>query len=189
MSELILVTGGARSGKSSYAESLAGKYGDVLYIATSVPVDDEMRLRISKHRGQRPPKWETLEVYKDFDIHLKNKESASAIILDCITVMITNIMFETHGDWDNITYGQAIGMQNAIDMENAVGREICKLIDAAKTFQGLFIMVTNEVGMGIVPDNEISRLFRDIAGRVNQRLAKDASHVYLCMSGIPVKIK
>lgn len=185
MAGMVLVTGGARSGKSSLAESMAKKYGDnVLYIATSVPFDDEMKDRIKKHRAQRPESWKTLEAYKDFDIHLPEETGrCRCILLDCITVMITNIMFEQEMDFDKID------TERANRLEAIVKTEIEKLIETVKKIGLPFIMVTNEIGMGIVPDNAASRAFRDIAGRMNQLLAKASDEVYVCISGIPLKLK
>lgn len=185
MGKLVLVTGGARSGKSSFAEEYVKKLGEnILYVATSIPFDDEMKLRIKKHREQRPSHWETLEAYKDLDLKLKDKlESKSAVMLDCITIMVTNIMFEKNIDWDNVR------ADDIIVIEQAVREEIDKLISAVKEAEVPFVLVTNETGMGIVPDNAISRIFRDTAGRVNQIIARAADEVYLCVSGIPVKIK
>ncbi len=184
-SSIILVTGGARSGKSTYAEKLAKEFGkDVLYVATSIPFDDEMKLRIKKHREQRPANWGTVEAYKDMDILLEDKcPSKNAVLLDCITVMITNIMFEVCPDFDKMVH------EDMIAVEEAVNVQIERLLSVAKRSGIPFILVTNEIGMGIVPDNKSARLFRDIQGRVNQKLASAAKDVYLCVSGIPVKIK
>lgn len=185
LSSIILVTGGARSGKSTHAEKLAKEYGkDVLYVATAIAFDDEMKLRIKKHQEQRPSNWETVEAYKDLDIILEGKcRNKKAVLLDCITVMITNIMFEVCTDFDKMVN------EDMIAVEEAVNIQMNKLIAVAKNSGIPFILVTNEIGMGIVPDNKSSRLFRDIQGRVNQKLASVAKDVYLCVSGIPVKIK
>ncbi len=182
---IILITGGARSGKSTYAEKLAKEYGsEVLYVATAIPFDDEMKHRIKKHREQRPENWETLEAYKDMDILLENKcPSKKAVLLDCITVMITNIMFEVCPDFDKMV------QEDLGAVEEAVNLQMDKLIASARLSGIPFIMVTNEIGMGIVPENQSARLFRDIQGRVNQKLAAIAKEVYLCVSGIPLKIK
>lgn len=185
MGKLILVTGGARSGKSSFAENIARELGEkILYIATSLPLDDEMKQRIQKHRERRPEYWETLEAYSEFDELpdgvLKDR---TGVILDCITIMVTNIMAEVIEDWDSIDHVKAE------ETEKAVEREISGLLDTIKASSMPFILVTNEVGMGIVPEYPSARVFRDIAGRVNQRLASEADEVYLCVSGIPVRIK
>lgn len=185
MGHLVVVTGGARSGKSSFAEVLAKDYKcDVIYIATSIPFDDEMKIRIKKHIEQRPKDWKTIEAYRDIDEHLaQEKNSSSVFLLDCITIMITNIMLETPIDWDSAS-------DKEIDyVENEVKIQIEKVLKAAKEIDSTFILVTNEIGMGIVPENKLSRIFRDIAGRMNQILAKSADEVYLCVSGIPMKIK
>ncbi|NLP14376.1 MAG: bifunctional adenosylcobinamide kinase/adenosylcobinamide-phosphate guanylyltransferase [Clostridium sp.] len=186
MKKFILVTGGARSGKSSFAQSLAHAAGDeqVLYIATSIPFDDEMRTRIKKHREHRPSVWATLEAYKDFDEQLgKVYEKKKAILLDCITLMVSNIILEKCTDWS------ILPEDCRVEIEQAVMLEIDKLLSAVRRLDTTFIAVTNETGMGIVPENKLSRLFQDIAGRVNQMLARNADDVYLCVSGIPVKIK
>lgn len=185
MGKIILVTGGARSGKSSFAENMARKLGDfILYVATSIAFDEEMKLRIKKHREQRPEQWETLEAYKDMDINLKDKlEGKSGIMLDCITIMLTNIMLEENLDWNSLQSAEIL------ELEKKVNDEIYKLIDVINSSNKTFILVTNEVGMGIVPENALSRVFRDMAGRVNQLLAKAADEVYFCVSGIPMKIK
>ncbi|MCR4434663.1 MAG: bifunctional adenosylcobinamide kinase/adenosylcobinamide-phosphate guanylyltransferase [Clostridiales bacterium] len=185
MGKLTLVTGGARSGKSTFAEEMVKKYGnEVVYIATSIPFDDEMKLRIKKHREQRPDYWETIEAYKDLDRHLKDRlEGKSAVLLDCITVMVTNIMIENNTDWD------AIEAERIVEIEANIKSEISKLIRLINGSPVPFVLVTNEVGMGIVPEYPAGRVFRDIAGRVNQMLAAAADEVYLCISGIPVKIK
>lgn len=185
MGKLILVTGGARSGKSTFAEETVKKLGDkVLYIATAIPFDEEMKLRIKKHQEQRPSYWETLEAYKDFDIKLKNKlEEKTVIMLDCVTVMITNLMFEEYLDWDKIN------CEEIEKIEERVKKEIGKLLAIIEGAQLPFVLVTNEIGMGIVPEYPSGRVFRDVAGRANQMLAKAADEVYLCVSGIPMKIK
>ena len=185
MGRLIVVTGGARSGKSTFAESLAKDCNcDVVYIATSIPFDDEMKDRIKKHVEQRPKNWKTVEAYKDLDEHLaKEKNEGSVFLLDCITIMITNIMMEACFDWDNVA-------QKEIDyVEDQVKIQLEKLLKTSSEKKSMFILVTNEIGMGIVPENKLSRIFRDIAGRANQIIAKAADEVYLCVSGIPVKIK
>jgi adenosylcobinamide kinase / adenosylcobinamide-phosphate guanylyltransferase len=185
MGKMILVTGGARSGKSTFAEEMVKKLGDkVLYIATAIPFDDEMKLRIKKHKDQRPSSWETLEVYKNFDMELNVRlKSKSVVLLDCITVMITNLMFEKCQDWDHI---KAQDMEN---IEKYVQIELEKLLQVIDRAEATWVLVTNEVGMGLVPEYPFGRAFRDVAGRMNQMLATVSSEVYFCVSGIPMKIK
>lgn len=185
MGGIIMITGGARSGKSTFAEELAKKAGNnVIYIATSIPFDDEMKDRIKKHKQQRPSNWETVETYKDIDLQLQGKlDGKDAVLLDCITIMVSNLMLEKAYDWE----GMAVDEINAV--EDKVRMEIEKLISAAQNSPIPFIIVTNELGMGVVPPTELGRAVRDIAGRANQMLARAASEVYLCVSGIPVRIK
>lgn len=185
MGKLILITGGARSGKSSYAEGIARELkGDILYIATAIPFDNEMKLRVQKHREQRPSKWSTLEAYKDFDSILKRElEGKSGALLDCITNMVTNLILEKCKNVDNISNTEIC------DIDLYVQEEIDKLIEVIQNSNVTFVVVTNEVGMGLVPEYPLGRLFRDVAGRANQTLAKEAEEVYFCVSGIPLIIK
>lgn len=185
MGKLILVTGGARSGKSSLGEKLAKEAGrDVLYVATSIPFDEEMKLRVKKHRETRPANWETVEAYKDLDVALGDKiDNKDAVLLDCITVMVSNLMLERAMDWEDIS------VKEVDEVEIRVLEEIKKLIDIAKKSETLFIVITNELGMGIVPPSMLGRAIRDIGGRVNQLLAREADEVYFCVSGIPMKVK
>lgn len=185
MGKLILVTGGARSGKSAFAEETAKKMGDnILYVATLIPFDDEMKLRIKKHREQRPSHWETVEAYKDLDMNLKDKvQDKDGVLLDCITVMVTNIMMDNLRDWNNIRTDE---MEK---LEKCVKEQVEKILAFIGKSPVPFVLVTNEVGMGIVPEYPSARLFRDVAGRANQMIAKAADEVYLCVSGIPVRVK
>jgi adenosylcobinamide kinase/adenosylcobinamide-phosphate guanylyltransferase len=182
---LILVTGGARSGKSSFAEEKIKDLGEkILYIATAIGFDEEMRERIKRHRLQRPESWETLEAFRDFGQLLPpiiNKYDA--VLLDCVTVMVSNIMLQKAMDWEKMS------TDDIREAENEVYREIGKLLSIVSESGIPFIMVTNELGMGVVPPTVLGRAIRDIGGRVNQRLARAAQEVYLCVSGIPVKIK
>lgn len=178
-----LVTGGARSGKSRHAEQLAANFARVLYIATSKIFDSEMEQRIQHHRDSRPAHWCTVEQYRDLNRVINEHNSAQeAVLLECITTLITNVMYDAAGatpedDWDFET------------MEQVVNQQVDILLAACEASPAEVILVTNEVGMGIVPENRLARHFRDIAGRVNQRLAQRADEVWLIVSGIGVKIK
>ncbi len=184
MGKMILITGGARSGKSGYAEDLLKEQSNVLYIATGIPFDDEMKDRISRHRERRNKSWKTAEAYKGLDKIINEINDTEYILLDCITIMINNIMLlDNKFDWDNIR------PEEIQKVENSVQKEINALIDGANNFNGQTVIVTNELGMGLVPPDPLSRHYRDIAGRANQMLAEAADEVYLCVSGIPVKIK
>lgn len=183
---VILVTGGARSGKSNFAEkTVASMGGNIAYIATAIPLDEGMEDRIKKHRESRPSEWTTFEIYKD--IYKSIDEIAmnhDTLILDCVTIMITNLMFEDLSiDWDKVS-------RSEIDkIEKEILNQISLLIDNIKKFKLNAVLVTNELGMGIVPENRLSRIYRDIAGRINQFIASNCDSVYLTVSGIPIKIK
>ncbi len=186
MNKKILVTGGARSGKSSFAEEMAKDIeGDILYIATAVAFDEEMKLRVKKHRESRPEEWSTHEGYRDLDEVLINKPAnVQGILIDCITIMATNLLFDAIG-LDN-------DMPTTADFEAAevkINQEIQKLLQAIDATDADVIIVTNELGMGIVPENKLARAYRDIAGRINRQIAQCCDEVYLVVCGIPVKIK
>ncbi|KMT20936.1 bifunctional adenosylcobinamide kinase/adenosylcobinamide-phosphate guanylyltransferase [Clostridium cylindrosporum] len=178
---MILVTGGARSGKSSFAEGLLKDFQRVLYIATSIPFDDEMKDRVIKHKKDRPNYWDTLEKHKEFDKDFSESiASYQGIILDCVTIMISNIILEICENNTSEEFKIA---------EEKVMNEVKKLTDIFKEFNGKVVLVTNEVGFGIVPESKLGRYFRDIAGKVNQFLATESESVYLVVSSIPMKIK
>lgn len=183
MGKGILITGGARSGKSSYAENLANGLGkDILYIATSIPFDEEMKQRVKKHKETRPAHWTTYEGYRDLGKEVSG--TFDGVLLDCVTVMITNLMFDNedmkNGDYDELDF-------DLIEIE--IINEIKALMDAVKNSDTTVIFVTNEIGFGVVPETKLGRVFRDIAGRVNQYIASRCDEVYLTVCGIPMKIK
>lgn len=187
---MILVIGGARSGKSSFSEEKARELqnlhnSNVLYIASSIPFDDDMKDRVKKHKEQRPKSWYTLEEYKNFQL-LYNKEeflNSKVILLDCLTLMISNILLEYNGDFDKVP-------RNEIDeLEKNIIEEILKLINICNEHNKELIIVSNEVGLGLVPPYRLGSIFRDISGRANQLVAKMSKDVYLITAGIPLKIK
>lgn len=185
MGRVILVTGGARSGKSSFAEQLVAGLGpEIAYIATARAFDAEMEDRIAKHRLQRPAAWQTFEAPTDPSrIVATQSNRCDALLLDCLTVMITNRMLAQGIDWEAPTVAQ----MNATEAD--ILSEINMLLEAVAAGRADLVAVTNEVGYGIVPISPLSRFFRDCAGRVNQRMAAAAAEVYLVVSGIPVRIK
>ena len=183
--KFILVLGGARSGKSTFAQSMAEKIGKkVLFVATAEPLDDEMALRIEEHKRIRPKGWRTLEVGSKVAEKLAGEiGDAEVVLLDCITLLVSNLLtFPCHH--------QAHGAK-AIpgDAENQVIAEIEDLIKCIAKYQGSFIVVSNEVGLGLVPENKLGRVYRDLLGKANQLLARHASEVYFMVSGISMKIK
>ena len=177
----ILIIGGARSGKSRFAQELALKLGEpVLFVATAVAGDEEMRQRIEEHRKQRPATWSTLEVTTHISSQIKQKiGSAQVVIVDCITLLINNI-FNSHPTGEQI---------DAAPIEKKVTNEIGELVECINRIDASFIIVTNEVGLGLVPTNRVGRLYRDLLGKANQTLAQHADEIYLMVAGLPVQIK
>jgi adenosylcobinamide kinase/adenosylcobinamide-phosphate guanylyltransferase len=186
---IIFVTGGARSGKSSFALDLADRiHGRKAYIATAEPLDDEMEERIRRHRQERGEEWTTFEEPLDIAGTISEiRERYQVILLDCITLWLSNLMRE------GLTSDKAGGTGQMFHVEQSTERLLSSLKDF-RTGSGLshssaLIIVSNEVGMGIVPGNLAARLFRDIAGALNQKIAELADEVYLVVSGIPMKLK
>lgn len=177
---IYLITGGARSGKSSFAESLYKDKLDVVYIATSKTHDKEMEERVKLHKKSRPPEWRTYEGNYGLVNAIEGEEN---YLLDCITVLTSNIMFDLSKDVEYIDYE----LQGKI--EDKILLEVNNLIDEIKNKGYNLILVTNEVGDSIVPEHHLSRVFRDIQGRVNQKIAALSDKVYLVCCGIPVEIK
>lgn len=185
MSRIILVTGGARSGKSNFAESLCiDRNNNTAYIATSIPFDDEMKDRVKKHQQSRPQQWNTYEIYKDiYSIVEDIAKNHETVILDCVTLLVNNLMFTYDLDIENST------SEEINELELYIKNQVDKLIREVKNTNLYFVIVTNELGMGIVPGNKLSRIYSDIVGRVNQQIASKSDEVYFVISGIPMKVK
>ncbi|GAB6106193.1 bifunctional adenosylcobinamide kinase/adenosylcobinamide-phosphate guanylyltransferase [Fusibacter bizertensis] len=186
MSKIHLIVGGARSGKSSFAEDCAKKQTEkVVYLATAIVTDEDMKHRIEKHQLDRPSYWYTFERYRNFNAIAKQPEflAADLLLLDCLTVMTTNLMFDAHQDYDSIS------KDKLIEIEQLILAEIDELIDIAEQYNKSLILVTNEVGMGLVPAYKLGSYFRDIAGRVNRHVAARADEVTFVAVGIPLKLK
>jgi adenosylcobinamide kinase/adenosylcobinamide-phosphate guanylyltransferase len=173
---IIVLLGGARSGKSIFAQELATKLGEkVLFIATGEPLDDEMQARIKEHKKYRPKSWQTIEAPRHIGMILKEQISdAQVVIIDDLTLLVSNLI------GDNADYPEA---------ERIIMAEIKKLINIMDIFSVSFIIVSNEVGLGLVPDNKLGRIYRDLLGKVNQLIVQHANQVYLMTAGIPIKIK
>ena len=180
---LTFVTGGARSGKSGFAEQLAVQGGaPVTYIATAEPGDTEMRRRIEEHRRRRPGSWRTVEAPLDLpEAVTAALAGGGTVLVDCLTVYLSNLLLRD----ERLDLDAASG---AAERETGRLAALCSQ-DGAVAVGSRLIIVSNEVGMGIVPDTELGRIFRDVAGRANQQLAAAAEAVYLCVSGISVRIK
>jgi adenosylcobinamide kinase/adenosylcobinamide-phosphate guanylyltransferase len=179
MGRLILILGGARSGKSTYAQQLAGELGGehVLYVATAEAGDEEMRQRIEQHRRERPASWDTLEARRDVGRSvLDGHGGALAVLVDCLTVLVSNRLLEFEDAF-------------AAEAEAAVMTEVEELVTCARRVPGAVIVVSNEVGMGVVPPYPLGRAYRDLLGRANQALARQADIVHLLVAGLPLTLK
>lgn len=185
MGRIVLVTGGSRSGKSALAEQILQAFDDVLYVATAVPFDDEMRARVDAHRARRNAAWKTLEAYRDLGDRIGDARGVMRnVMIDCVTVMVSNLMvLDAAIDWDRAHAA------DVAPVAATVRRETDRLLAALAAVPGTAVVVTGEVGMGIVPATPLGRHYRDLAGEANQRIAAVADEVYLVVSGIPVKIK
>jgi adenosylcobinamide kinase / adenosylcobinamide-phosphate guanylyltransferase len=181
---IVLVTGGARSGKSTFAEAYAARLGSQgVYIATSPVFDDELRERVRRHRQRReqsPFPWETFEVPYDLAGFLRRLPTEPAIgsgesvvLVDCLTLWLSNWL---------LRHEREQPMEQTLE-------KVDELEETLRTFPGTIILVTNEVGCGIVPDNPLGRMFRDAAGIMNQRVAGASDQVFLVTAGIPVELK
>ncbi len=180
MARIILVTGGARSGKSMFAESLCQTEQEVVYIATAKAEDDEMRTRIASHRRTRPPEWRTFET--TYDLY-QAVSGETHYLLDCITILTSNIMYAmTKQD-------EKISVDLQVKIEENIWTELRTLIKSVKQIDGTLVMVTNEVGYAIVPASHVARVYRDLVGKINQRIASLCDEVYLVACGIPLRLK
>jgi len=179
----ILIIGGARSGKSRFAQELALKSGEaVLFVATAEAGDEEMRQRIEEHQKSRPAAWSTLEATTHIGNQITNQISeAKVVVVDCITLLISNIFSQYSHQTDE--------QIDAPLIEKEVTAEISELVECINQIDASFIMVTNEVGTGLVPVSKTARLYRDLLGKANQILAEHADEVYLMVAGLPVPIK
>jgi len=170
--KLTFITGGARSGKSAFAEKLASdSSGKRAYLATAQALDAEMVARIEHHRQRRGSVWDTFEEPLAVAELLKILSGRyGVVLLDCLTLWLSNVMARTEKD-------------------DFVLTKVDDLMNALRDFSGVCIVVSNEVGLGIVPDNALARRYRDLAGIMNQRIAQRADDAYFLASGIPLKIK
>ncbi len=186
MGKIIFVTGGVRSGKSSFAEKKVFELEkDRIYVATAISFDDEMKERVRLHKIQRGENWITIEAYKNiYKILEKYKDSNGVVLLDCLTNLITNNMIiDREVDWENVP------QDTVAKIEDEIKDEIKKLIDFVKNSTLDMVIVSNEVGMGLVPPYALGRYFRDISGRMNQLVGKECHEAYLIVSGLELKLK
>lgn len=188
MGELTLVLGGARSGKSRHAERLAAGAGrGVVYVATAALSDEEMVERVARHRAARPPRWRTFEAAYDLDLRLPAEAPDSACaLIDCLSVWLSNELLrrlEGLGTDDTIAPALAAAVERELD------ERLERLLGWAARRAGPTIVVSNEVGSGVVPPFPLGRLYRDLLGRANQTVAAAASAVHLVVAGIAVDLR
>lgn len=169
MADIIFITGGQRSGKSSFAQRLAEEKSEApIYLATARIWDEDFELRVKRHQSDRSEQWQTIEEQINIS---KHNLTGKVVLLDCITLWLTNIFYENKND-----------VNGSLELAKT---EWDKFISQDFTL----LVVSNELGMGVHPENEIARKFADLQGWMNQYIAKTANHVQLMISGIPVKVK
>lgn len=181
MGKLTFILGGARSGKSSHAQKLAEESGKIItFIATAQAFDDEMTVRIQKHREDRPAEWQTIEIQKDISAYLiQNPQQTDIYLLDCITLLANNVFMQFIEN----------DLVNEIKAKDALENEITELIKYINEHNEEWIIISNEVGLGLVPPYQMGRVYRDLLGWANQRLAKEADSVLFLVAGIPMVVK
>jgi adenosylcobinamide kinase/adenosylcobinamide-phosphate guanylyltransferase len=172
------VTGGCRSGKSAYAQQMAESLPPTrLYVATCPVTDDEMQRRIEQHRqARRDCGWETIEEQTDLAGVFRRHDKHNVLLVDCVTLWINNLMYDAQRESRHIT-------------ESDIAERCVRMLEAAEACRGTVIFVTNEVGLGVVPDNALARSYRDLIGRANQTIAARADAVTLICCGIPLHLK
>jgi adenosylcobinamide kinase/adenosylcobinamide-phosphate guanylyltransferase len=170
--KIIFITGGARSGKSRFAQQIAQTFpGSKAYLATAQALDEEMKTRIARHKKSRPTAWRTLEEpVRIAELLQKEGGNSDLILLDCLTLWLSNLMMAGWG-------------------EKKILAAADRLLQTARTAACSLILVSNEVGMGIVPENPSARMFRDLSGLIHQRVAREADEVYFLVCGLPWKMK
>jgi adenosylcobinamide kinase / adenosylcobinamide-phosphate guanylyltransferase len=178
MAKIILITGGSRSGKSGCAQRLAEAItGPRAFVATCPVIDQEMKMRVEKHRESRQASnWETIEEPLDLAGVIRRSVTYQVLLIDCLTLWVNNLLYQAEGRGEAFT-------------EEATAVRCREVIEACGAFSGTVVFVTNELGMGIVPENETARRFRDCAGRCNQMIAASAAQVTLVVCGIPLQLK
>jgi adenosylcobinamide kinase/adenosylcobinamide-phosphate guanylyltransferase len=177
-----LILGGARSGKSSYAEKLAAASGKrVVYVATAEAGDAEMSARIARHRRERNPDWTTVEETLALgDLILRHDEPGTLVLVDCLTLWLSNLFFCERRDYSEI---------GEIDLPAAFHEQRRRLLEVIAQTRGELVLVSNELGMGIVPQGAVSRCFVDEAGRLNQAVAACCDRAIFVAAGLPLVLK
>ncbi len=183
MSHLTLILGGARSGKSRHAQELAARLSDgrsIVFVATAQAGDDEMETRIARHQADRPAHWRTVEEPLDAAAVLRREANAPVILIDCLTFFVTNHLLRS---------GDAAHCDADVWDEAGVETAVSDLLRAAQEVPARVLLVSNEVGLGMVPGTALGRVWRDVAGRANQMAAAAADEVTLMVAGLPLRVK
>lgn len=185
MGKITFILGGARSGKSSFAINLAKERSSrAAYIATASPTDEEIIERINIHKSSRPKSWLTIEKNEEIADVIKDlPEDISLVIIDCLTYLTFNIL--NHWHWD----GETADTRYAVQAESAVMEEATQILLNIKKSRADFILISNEVGLGLVPPYPLGRIFRDIMGRFHQMIAANSREVFIVFCGIPMRLK
>lgn len=171
MKKIVFITGGARSGKSAFAVARAKKSkGGVIFLATGKPADSEMRARVRKHKRSRPRAWRTVEEDINIAAVISKLEKEQVVIIDCLTLWLSNLLLSGRG-------------------EEEILKKVKEFIAALKNTASSVIIVSNEVGGGVVPENKLARAFRDIVGIAHQRIVKVSDEAYFVVCGIPLPLK
>lgn len=187
MARIIYFTGGARSGKSLHAEQYIAdrEYEHKIYIATSIPFDEETKERVCQHVIRRGKDWDTVEAYEDLYSSLQGllKDKRGVILLDCITNMVSNLLLETEEDWNKVS------QEKIQELEKWVLEEVREFLVEVKHTPYDVIVVSNELGMGLVPPYPLGRYFRDICGKANQLVCEFSEEAYFIVSGAKLRLK
>ncbi len=177
---ITFITGGQRSGKSTFAEGLLKNKKNVGYIATSVVLDKEMEERVNIHKSTRPEEWRTIETYRNIASKIDKEE---VYLLECLGTMTGNIMYDYTKDLDSID------VETSKTIEEEIFQEMKNLIDTINNMNKDLIIVSNEVGFSLTSTNQVGRVYTDILGRINQRVASLCDEAFLVVSGMEVRLK
>ena len=183
MSRLTLVLGGARSGKSRHAQEMAARVAEgrpVVFVATAQAGDAEMETRIARHQADRPAQWRTVEEPLEVADVLRRETDAAVILIDCLTFFVTNHLLKS---------GNAAHCDAEVWDEPGTEFAVAEMLKAAQEVSAQVILVSNEVGLGLVPETPLGRVWRDVAGRANQQAASAAEEVVFLVAGLPLRVK
>ena len=186
MGEMVLILGGARSGKSSLAERMAEQAGPrVTFIATAQALDEEMRRRIEAHKSARPPGWRTFEEPLELASMVESASvDSDTILIDCITVWVSNHLCRINEEESSPKWYEEVEA-----LEARLKKQCERITTIANSSEAIVLLVSNEVGLGLVPDTPLGRIYRDLIGSINRQIAMKANKVLLLVAGIPINIK